>query len=227
MKSILIFCAVACHLIAKEPDFAYLKAEALPFPSASKAPDAYTSAQLDKMASSFNPKIGSYPPQFKDAKDREVTYGEWARVLVAARQLKENAGDSESMACLLATLYRQGHNMDVTQCGTLAGVTVEDALKKYPDSIPVNFQASYFYLQINPKFAIEGEKVLLRLRRLLNTDQNSEVEKGLFFAYLNEGRNEDAEKQLVHCLILSSNDPMLRQFREGFKKGNVGTKFIK
>jgi hypothetical protein len=74
-------------------------------------------------------------------------------------------------------------------------MTITAGLKKFPESVPINFQASYFYTQIDPKFAPEGEKALLRLRRLLRTDKNIEVERNLLFAYLYQDKIKKAKKK--------------------------------
>lgn len=94
-------------------------------------------------------------------------------------------------------------------------------LKKYPDSIPLNFQASYFYLQINPKFAPEGEKALLHLRRLLGTNRNPEIERGFVFAYLYQNKIKQAKRQVDHCLKITPQDEMLLKMREALKSGKV------
>lgn len=91
----------------------------------------------------------------------------------------------------------------------------------YPDSIPLNWQASYFYLQINPSYAPKGEAALLKLRKLLHTESNFEVEKGLVFAYLYENRMDEAKKQVDKCLSLNPKDALMESLKEALAAGAI------
>jgi tetratricopeptide (TPR) repeat protein len=231
MKStlILITALVAAPCFAskpeptKKPDLAAPRVEPLPFPVETAPTAALPIEEVETKIKVFDKKIGGYPPRFKDADERQAVYRDWSRTLLGAQALKKREGDSERIACALAALYRQGHNMDVKECGAHAGAILEAALRAYPDSIPANWQASYFYLQIAPKFAPEGEKALLRLRKLLGTDQDLEIERGLVFAYLNQGRIPEAQKQVERCLQISPKDKMLLQFKEALESGRLET----
>jgi tetratricopeptide (TPR) repeat protein len=224
---ILITALVAVPCIAskpestKEPGFAALRVEPLPFPMEEETATALHIEEIEAKVKVFDEKIGSYPPRLKDKGDRQAVYRDWSRTLLSAEVLKKREGDSERIACAVAALYRQGHNMDVKECGEHAVATIEAALRAYPDSIPLNWQASYFYLQIAPKFAPEGEKALLKLRKLLGTDQNLEVERGFVFAYLNQERIPEAQKQVDRCLQIRPKDEMLLLLKEALKSGKL------
>lgn len=224
MKSLSLLFFLAVGLAVAEPDFSHLKVEPLPFPTGKARAADLKLPQLEARAERLNQKVGGYPPRLKDAADRKATYKEWSAVVLAAEAVEATGKDTERRACLLARLYRQGHNLDVKESGERAKRAVEDALKTYPDSVPVQFEASYLYLQINPKFAPEGEKALLRLRELLGTDQNPEVERGFVFAYLYQNRIPEAQAQIDRCLALTPGDKMLLQFKEALKKGKLERK---
>ncbi len=211
----------------KEPDFPELRVEPLPFPKERKTVERLSVGEIEAGILALNEKIGGYPPRLKDASERQAVYLKWSELLLAAQAVKKTEGDSERVACALAALFRQGHNMDVQKCGLHAKAIIEEALASYPDSIPVNWQASYFYLQINPKFAPEGEKALLRLRKLLGTDQNPEVERGLVFAYMYQQRVPEARAQIDRCLVISPGDKMLLQFKDSLKDGKLETRTVK
>ena len=219
---------LGCSLIvAAEPDFSPFKVEKLPFPDLKAEARAFPLEEIEQAIAKFDGVIGSYPPRFKEAKERTTTYDAWSAVLRSATKLRASAGDTERIICALAALYRQGHNMDVTGCASHAGELIEDGLKKHPDSIPMNLQASYFYLQIDTSFASEGEKALLHLRKLLKTDRNLEVERGLCYAYLQQQKMEEAKKQIDRYLQLDPKDTMFPQIREAIEKGTVRTTTLK
>lgn len=217
-------CFVAAPAQAKKTGFSVARVEPLPFPDEGKSAPVLSLDEIEAKVEAFNDKIGGYPPGLKDARERQAMYEAWSAVVLAAEALRKKSGDSERVAAALATLYRQGHNMDVKQCGARAHATIADALKAWPDSIPVNFQASYFYLQISPKFAPQGEQALLKLRTLLHTDQNLEVERGFIYAYLYQDRIPEAQKQIDHCLKISPKDEMLLHMKEALKDGKVEKK---
>jgi hypothetical protein len=206
---------------AKEPDFSALRVKPLPFPVEPQPAPVLSIDEIEAKIKVFDEKIGRYPPRLKDEGDRQAVYRDWSAVVLGAEAVKKKAVGSERVACALSALYRQGHNMDVKECGVRAKETIVAALKAHPDSIPVNWQASYFYLQIAPKFAPEGEKALLKLRALLGTDQNLEIERGLVFAYLYQERIPEAQKQVDRCLEISPKDEMLLQFKEALKGGKL------
>jgi len=221
MKELLCALLLAPALFAAEPDFSSLQVEPLPFPTTPTEGDALAFDAVLALADGFEEKIGSYPPRWDGPDDRTATYQSWSRAILAVEQLKAAEGDTERLVVLHSRLLRQGHNMDVRDCGRQAADVIEAGLRTFPDSIPVNFQASYFYLQIDPRYAPEGEKALLRLRRLLATDRNLEVERGFVFAYLYQNKIKDAKRQVDRCLKLAPGDKMLLALREGLKSGRV------
>jgi len=197
------------------------KMERLPFPASTNATAPLSFQEIEATADRFNDKLGGYPPRFSNPDERITTYAEWIPVVLAAERLKEPEGFSERMATLLATLYRQGHNMEVADCGNRAHATITAGLEKYPQSIPINFQASYFYTQIDPKFAPEGERASLRLRRLLRTDKNFEVERNLLVAYLFQDKIKEAKKQVDRCLKIRPDDVGLLRIKGALQRGKI------
>lgn len=219
----------ACTAIAaaQSPDhYPNFKLEPLALPTASHEAEAMTMEQISVRIAQLDEKVGGYPPRLKDAADRLSTYERWSKVLVAALALRAESGYSEKSATALIALYRQGHNLDVSGSAERAHAELEEALKAFPDSIPINLQASFFYLQINPKYAPRGEKILLHLRELLGSDQNWDVEKGLVFGYLYQERLKEAQAQVEHCLTLRPGDKMMLSLREGLKSGKIGKKTV-
>jgi tetratricopeptide (TPR) repeat protein len=221
MNKALIALLIAPCIFAAEPDFSHLKVAPLPYPTATSNRDDLSFDGLSAIVEDFEAVIGRYPPELHSPEERTATYEKWSRAILAADSIRVEEGDTERILLLQARLFRQGHNMDVRECGQRAATVIEEGLRKYPESVPMNFQASYFYLQIDPKFAPEGEKALMRLRRLLGTDQNLEVERGLVFAYLYQNKVKQAKKQVDRCLRIAPDDKMLLQFREALKSGRI------
>ncbi len=194
----------------------------LPFPQAKGAIPALPLEAMIAQANQLESVVGGYPTRLKGEPERAKVYADWSGLVLSAEALRREHGNSERLLSLLAALYRQGHNMDVAECGQRAMDAITAGLVAYPDSIPVNWQASYFFLQINPKYAPDGEKSLLKLRLLLHTDQDIEIERGLLFAYLYENRIDVAKKQAEKCLKLQPNDTMVANIYQALKSGQIG-----
>jgi tetratricopeptide (TPR) repeat protein len=194
-------------------------AAALPFPEPDVKTPSFSLAELENKALELDGKIGGYPPRIKDGDDRRDTYNKWAYVVLDARALLAKNGDSERMSALLVKLYRQGHNLDVLGSGGKAVTTLQHALKQYPKSVPMHREAGWLYLQTNPAFAPQAEAVLLKLRELLGRNDDIEVERGLVFAYLYQKRNDDALKQIDHCLSFAPDHAQLLSLRKALGGG--------
>ncbi|WP_152032748.1 hypothetical protein [Ereboglobus luteus] len=207
---------------AQEPSFT--KVKALPFPDVDIKQVSLDLDQIEKQTVLLCQKLGNYPPNIKDDEDRQATYRQWAYLVPEARLHNRVSGGNERTTLLLIQLYRYGHNLDVAQSGSEAAILLEAALKQYTRSIPINWEASYFYLQTNPENAPKGEAALLKLRELLGTDKNLDVERGLVFAYIYMQQTDNLIKQVDHCLALAPNDKMLRDIKNAALNGRLFTK---
>jgi len=220
MKLFVFFVLVAIAASAQVTvhDLAELKVTPFPFPKLN--PDSFTHLSLDEIQSRADvlaQTIGHFPPQFKKAEDRQGIYVVWSEVLAAAQEIEAKQGDSEPVAHVLAELYREGHNLDVQECQERASAILNSGLTKFPDSIPLNFEAARFYLDIGK--AVPAENALVHLRVLLHTTEDIEVERPLLFAYLYEDKRAEAMKQVDHCLALQPGDQFYAKTKETLAKG--------
>ena len=220
MKHLSAVLFLASVVIAAGPDLSYLDTP-LALPTGRADHPSLSLAELDKHADEFNKQIGGYPPRLSGADERQEIYRAWSETLKEARATRARDGDSEAILRLLAELYRQGHNMHVAGASPEAHAIISEGLKKYPESTGLHFQAAYFFLQVDPKYAPESEKALLKLRGLLKTDRNPEVERWLARAYVVEGRVEEAQKQVERCLSITPEDAELKKLKEGLKDGQI------
>ena len=180
-----------------------------------------TVQELDQQVSALNKVIGSFPIRVSTDDDRQAVYRQWSAALQQAWAIERKQPRAESTYGLLADLYRQGHNLDVKRTADRADNTITLCLAAYPDSIRCNFVAAYFYLSVNPKFAPKGEAALVHLRELFKPRVNLEVEKGFVFAYLFEGRKDQARTQLTYFLTLDPQADWARKFLDNLDKGVV------
>ena len=220
MKLLAIFALVVTAASAQVTvhDLSELKVTPLPFPKLN--PDSFTHLALDEIqgrADVLAETLGHYPLQFKRPEDRQGTYAVWSEVLAAAQAIEAKQGDSEPVARVLAELYREGHNLDVLECGERASAILELGLKKFPDSVPLNFEAAHFYLDIGK--AIPAESALVHLRVLLHTTEDIRIERPLLFAYLYQDKRAEALKQVDHCLGLQPGDPFFTKTKETLAQG--------
>lgn len=225
--SLLVLAGIAYAAPAGEfpvPQNPFPNVTPLPFPDAKITKASLALEQVENQARLLVRKLGEYPPKIKDDNDRQATYRQWSYLLPEARLHNLVSGGSERTLLLLIQLLRYGHNLDVEQCGGETGKLLEAALKKYPDSIPINWEASYFYLQTNPENAPKGEAALLKLRELYGTDRNPDVERGFVFVYLFQQRNDDLIRQIDRCLVLAPGDKMLLNIKDAAQTGRLFTK---
>ena len=191
----------------------------LPQPSLDTPPP--TVQALDQQVGALNKVIGSFPIRVSTADDRQAVYRQSSAALQQAWAIERKQPRAESTDGLLADLYRQGHNLDVKRTADSADNTITLCLAASPDSIRCNFAAAYFYLSVNPKFAPKGEVALVHLRELFKPQANLEVEKGVVFAYLFEGRKDEARTQLTHFRTLDPQADWAREFPDNLDKGVV------
>lgn len=206
--------------------FSASAATPLPMPSRAEPVKAGSMAELRERVSDLNRYIGSYPPRIESERQREEVYGHWTEAMRQAWQIENQMPQDEATLAMLADLYRQGHNLDVTGADRKAIETLDKCLARYADSTRCHLTASYFYLSINPHYAPKGEASLLRLRELMKTQANPEIERGLVFAYLYQQKVDLALKQIDHYLTLAPQDEHMRQIREAVSRNGIEVKHL-
>jgi hypothetical protein len=201
-------------------DLSELKATPLPYPAApATAAEVPAIEQLQAQAESLATALGTFPPQLKKSEDRQTVYEVWAQVMASANALAAERGEPEPVVCLLALLYREGHNLDVQECAQRNLALLGPGLTKFPDSVPLNFEAAHFYLGIGR--GAMAERALLHLRGLLRTCDDMRVERPLLFAYFYQDKRAEMAKQVEHCLALCPDDRFFLQMKESLVKGGM------
>ncbi len=167
----------------------------------------------------LNRSIGRYPPLVSSESDRMRVYEDWANAIRGGRALQEKTPESEDLFAALADLYRQGHNLDVAGAGEEADRQLQKCLKLFPNSLSCHRVAGYFYLAIHPSFAPKGEFSLRRLKVLLAPKVDSEVERGLAFAQVYQGKKAEAIKQIDYYLTIQPDDKWMRSIVDDLRSG--------
>lgn len=221
---------LAVFLLAMFLPLASLAAEQVPMPKVAELPlperaaaaeHPATDAALQKELGSLNEFIGGYPPHIKSEEERAAVYRRWSELLQGAWAIEAREPEAESTLALLADVYRQGHNLDVEGTGVRAMQAVERCTSAYPKSIRCHFIASYIYLSANPRYAPKGEAALVRLRELFKPQINAEVERGFIFAYLGQGKNDEAVKQIDYFLTLDPKAEWAKKLRAALVGGKL------
>lgn len=172
---------------------------------------------LLKQVDELNAVAGSYPPRLKNAAERQQVLQYWNQILIQAKTLRQQEGDSERALDLLAELYRQGHNLDVPGAAAETKGLLDLCLGKYPASTACNFSALYFYLSATPMMLDRVEASLKTLREEFGSKANPEVERAYVFFYIYGKRKDEAIAQIDHFLALfpeNSQGDALRKVRE-------------
>lgn len=196
----------------------------LPMPSRTEPSKPGTMTELRGRANDLHRYIGSYPPRIENERQREEVYGQWTEALRQAWQIENQMPQDEGTLALLADLYRQGHNLDVSGADRKAIEALDRCLARYADSVRCHLTASYFYLSINPQYAPKGEASLMRLRELMKTHENPDIERSLVFAYLVQQKMDLALKQVDHYLTLAPDDEHMRKVREAIARKAIEVK---
>jgi hypothetical protein len=177
-----------------------LEQKSFALPARDRPATSRTIGQLESEVRELNQFIGSYPPRLGSEAERTAAYETWAQALVDAWALRPGPQDEEKTLYLLSELYRQGHNLDVTDSARLAEQTVEGCLQKFPKSVTCHLSASYFYLSLGPKFLPRAERSLDTLRAQYAPRAHPEVERGYVFLYLFRRDAAKASSQIDYFL---------------------------
>lgn len=191
----------------------------LPMPERVAGGKAFPYEGIRMEVNELNRYVGTWPPSFSSENQREDVYKKWSAVLQKAWALEDSAKDSEKSLYILSELFRQGHNMDVEGAGFRANASIERCLKLYSESVDCHSSASYFYLTVHPKFAPKGEESLRFLRSRFAPKVDMTVERGFVFAYLYQGKNDEAIKQLEYILSLDPSADWARKILDGIRSG--------
>lgn len=181
--------------------------------------------RVNALVSSLDQKLREGPlPAGKDELD--ALYNSWSVAMLSALAVQDGEGNTEAVMTTLCALYRQGARLGVEGCADKAPETLSLALEMYPDSTLLNWQAVYLYSAAEtPEKADKLEGALVRLRWLLASNANFEVEKRLAALYVKQERDKPAfatydraKTQLAHCAELRPGDASLIALQGEFNK---------
>lgn len=168
--------------------------------SVERTTPALSEQELDREIGSLNKYLGSYPPRFRDAEQREEIYKKWIDIQSDVVAYNRNVGDTERALFYMAEIHRQGHNMDVRGAAEKADAALSLCIKKFEKSKPCHQSATYFYLSIGPAHLDKAKFSLDTLKELYEPEKNPEVESGYVFYYIFSRDKEKALKQIESYL---------------------------
>lgn len=89
--------------------------------------------QIETKARALNAVAGGWPVRFKSERDKASVIAEWYELLKQALQCyEEDLAREEQALWVVAELCRQGHNMELENCGQNA----HQALRVLPVQVP-------------------------------------------------------------------------------------------
>ena len=141
-------------------------------------------SEMRQAIGSLNRYLGSYPPRFRDAEQREEIYKKWVEIQSDVVAYHRNAGDTQQALLYMAEIHRQGHNMDVRGAAEKADAALTSCTQKYDRFAACHHSATYFYLSIGPKYLHKAKHSLDKLRTIYAPQRNQEVESGYVFYYI-------------------------------------------
>lgn len=163
----------------------------------------------------LQPIIGRYPPVFTDAAHRAAVFAEWTDLRACAEALPADR-EPERRLYVLAEIYRQGHNMDVSEAASQCELNLQRCLDAFPESTLCNASASYFYLSIypSPENLDRAEKSLSILRERAVPGYSEEAEAGFVFLEIFRLKPANARSQIDHYLELFPTTQRAAEFRK-------------
>lgn len=156
--------------------------------------------QLEENIWRLNPYIGSYPPKFKDDKEKAAVYSFWATQVSEAEALANIDPDSEKSYAQRSELYRQGHNMDVIGSADRAQENLILCFAKVKNPILCHRSAMYLYVSIGQEYLDSGEESILILREHYGDNPDQDVESHLILLHLLREDVESAKKEISNFL---------------------------
>ena len=153
----------------------------------------------------LNNYAGSYPPRFRDDREKRNVISEWKSLEKKLAFIDLENSPTEQELYILGELHRIGHNLDMNGSGKAAMKVIDLCINYFANSVKCHFSASYFYLSIPPKWIHKAKRSLDYLKSHFSPILNEEVESGYVFYFIMKQDVINAKKQIE---FFNDNFPM-------------------
>ena len=108
-------------------------AEPLAMPEFEQTPEAMTLAELEVEVPKLNRALGAYPAMIFNSNHKKLIYQDWSNLLGATLILKPTSKEEATQKVhLMATLFVQGYNLNVTGAAAQANEKTSAAITAIP-----------------------------------------------------------------------------------------------
>lgn len=167
----------------------------------------------------FDLLIGGWPPNAQVATELSETKMLWQQDCTHAEALLQEHPSSLQAMLILANLLRMGHNIDIAGAAQRAEALFKKVLAADPKNHQAMLSLARLYLNTNPQFAPEAERLLLDAESLVSPTLTPEIHRGLAFANLDQAKHEQAVCYFEKYLQSTSTDKMTKGLCDYLKSG--------
>ncbi len=176
---------------------------------------------LGRALDELEPTIGEWPPTVSSENERHEVFARWRAALERARPLDVPGTQDPVVLWLVASTYRQGHNLDVKGADAMAAARFEQCLVLDPDFVECHRGLGRLYLASKPELAPAAEKHLRRAHDLYAPSVHPDLERQIALAMLKQGRTADAVAYLDAYLADQPGDERTRELRGWIAEGKL------
>ncbi|BCE03777.1 hypothetical protein [Marinicellulosiphila megalodicopiae] len=160
-------------------------------------PTAMSVDQLRSEIPKLNRALGANPPSFFNVNHKNQIYKQWSEYLGAALILQPKSKDEATEKVhILATLFVQGYNLNVTGMAVKAHEAIQFCLKVAPESSECKLLSAMFYMSADATKLEEVKQTLFALREQYGKHKNAEVEIALAYYHIYANDHKAALEQI-------------------------------
>ncbi len=174
--------------------------------------------EVTKLFNNVRKHSDSYPPMFKDQKERQCIEAE-LKLLIKVLKVESEDTDLITAKILYAYSLAMGHHLDFKGSAVLADKTYEEILAKEPENCTVNYAYGKFLLESGRL----SKAITYSFRAL---PKCPEANQTLFLAYAGQNETQKEIKHLEEYLKYYP-DKELETFLKELKAGRVKSTFVK
>ena len=191
-------------------------AEPLPMPVFEQTPEALTLTELETEIPKLNRALGAYPAMLFNANHKKLIYKDWSNLLGAALILKPSSKiEATKKVHLLATLFVQGYNLNVTGAAAQANEAITFCLQISPESTECHLLSAMFYMSADLEQLDNVKHTLDKLQIKFGELKNADVEIALayYYVYATDYKNALTQIALVANTFKDLKNDNIKKYR--------------
>lgn len=178
-------------------------------------------AELGRALDELEPVIGDWPPAVSDETDRHHVFAKWRAALERAQALDRPGAQDPAVLWLVASTWRQGHNLEVKGAAEMARSRFEQCIAVDPAFVECHRGLGRLLLASKPEHAAEAEQHLRHARELYAPSVHPDLERQIALALVMQGKTDEALAHLDGYLVEQPGDVRTRELRGWIADGKL------